>query len=208
MTSLQFEEAIRQLMPSPVEIPNDFRFVFRNVAQRYATRSACVSFAGSVINTGRYHIGSRYGGRELNPGELGGYRFGVLYLSFSIYGCLAELEYYATKSPSHSTLDESICHGLPRTFVGIKVVADKILDLSDGDVLDSLCITEADLLEEWEIVNYDFDIAKTQIIGKVAKEKGFIALIAPSARWDGGKTLNILDTSLPIEVINVGELND
>ena len=86
--------------------------------------------------------------------------------------------------------------------------ANKVLDLTNEDNLLAIGISEDDLLEEWELINYDFDIAKTQLIGKVAKEKGAEAILAPSARRENSKCLNILEESIQIEIFNKCELKD
>ena len=68
-----------------------------------------------------------------------------------IYGCLAELEYYSLKKPKFPSPEENLGIGLPRTFIGVKVDANKVLDLTDEDNLVAIGISEDDLLEEWGI---------------------------------------------------------
>jgi len=181
MSLIDFEKRLRDLMPSP-----NHRFiqkfqgtVFRNVKQRYATRGRIVSTDGSFgyIN-GRYHI----------MGE-----FAVLYLSGDLHSCIEEVIYYGSFAPS------GVGGNLPRTFIGVKVEIEKVLDLTDSRILGMMGISTDILIKEWAFTTG----VETQIIGKIALEKGFEALKVPSARWNGGYSLNLLDDNLQSKVVDL-----
>lgn len=167
--------------------------VYRNVRQRYSTIADIVSTNGSLYySPGRYHI----------MGD-----FAVLYLSCDLHSCVEETIYYGSSAPS------GLGGHLPRTFIGVYLSLDKVLDLTDTVIQAMIGISHAVLTEEWQ-TNPE---PKTQIIGKIALEKGFEAIKVPSARWTGSHSLNLLDDRLQtkiaelisagkVQLINPGEL--
>lgn len=161
---------------------------YRNVGQQFANRQDIVSTIGSLNWGGRYNVARN---------------FGVLYLSCDLDTCLKELEHAARYE------GVSIEEKLPRTVTGIKVQLLKVLDLTDTRVRKEIGIPKKILVEtDWAKENRDGREAPTQMIGRLARDAGFDALLVPSARWSG-KNLNLLDDgklSSRVLVINLEAL--
>jgi hypothetical protein len=191
----EFETTLFNLIPEAENVRKKIdRVVFKNVAQKYANCADCISTKGSYHNSGRYHIGKKFADFEIKDKDFSEYRHQILYLSCNLYACLAEFEYYALKeADALLNKDEKIANALPRTIISVKINVRKVLDLTNEKLLRKMKISKRILIEDWEAENYDFKPAKTQIIGKVAKEKGFEALLVPSARWKKEKSINLLD---------------
>lgn len=166
------ERRLQQRIPQTLKLAVEFKgVVFRNSPQRYATEQGVISTAGSRMVGGRYNV----------PHE-----FGVLYLSCDVHTCTEELEFAARNEGA------KVEEKLPRTFTGIKVELEKVLDLTDAGVRRKLGITKKVLVEtNWLKENSEGKEATTQVIGRVAKGAGFEALLVPSARWPG-MNLNLL----------------
>lgn len=135
---------------------------FRNVAQRFATRRDVLSTQGSVLSGGRYNFHGTY------P---------VLYLSCDIHTCVEE----TTKSFTQA--GTSVAQALPRTIVGVEVRLTRVLDLTDPAVLRLLGITRLRLIRTDWVTSQDVDgrEAFTQNIGRLARDAGLEAILAPSA---------------------------
>jgi RES domain-containing protein len=97
----------------------------------------------------------QYGGRYNTPGQ-----FGALYLSRTIKGCEKEVD----RRP-----------GRPDRYdVGkIKVTLEKVCDLTDPELLKKLKIAKDQLITD--------DYIETRLLGELAREEGFEAIIVPSA---------------------------
>jgi RES domain-containing protein len=168
------EESLHHRMPQVLKLATEFSGTgFRNVGQVYANQKDILSTKGSYRSGGRYNVATA---------------FAVLYLSCDLDTCLAELRYQAIKEGL--TIEEKF----PRTFIGIRVEARKVLDLTDQTIRRKLGITKKLLLEtNWEHENYVLgNEAATQIVGRVAKHFGFEAVLVPSARG-GGNNINLID---------------
>ena len=157
---------------------------FRNVAQRFATRRDVPSAQGSVLSGGRYNFRATY------P---------VLYLSCDIHTCVEE----ATKSFTQA--GASVAQALPRTIIGVEVHLARVLDLTDLSVLRLLGITRLRLIRTDWVTSQDIDgrEAVTQKIGRLARDAGLEAVLAPSAALPRtGKNLCVFtDQLLPISLL-------
>jgi RES domain-containing protein len=159
---------------------------FRNVWHQFANKKDIVSTKGSLKAGGRYNIATS---------------FGVLYLSCDVHTCIKELEYAA----EYDKVD--IEEKLPRTFAGVKVELTKVLDLTDAEVRRTLGVPRKILLKtDWAKENSKGYEAPTQLIGRMAKEEGFEALLVPSARWSG-KNLDLLDDGNLLKRVLVVNIN-
>lgn len=145
---------------------------FRNLPQRYANTQDVLATVGSYGGGGRFNLPKN---------------FGVLYLSCDFHTCVEELQ--------HSALKEGLPveSKLPRAVIGVELKLSKVLDLTDASVCRGLGINRKELVEtDWAKENAEFREARTQVIGRIAREIGFEAILAPSARWSG-RNLNLLD---------------
>lgn len=168
------ERSLHHRMPQVLKLATKFSGTgFRNVGQVYANQKDILSTKGSYRSGGRYNVATD---------------FAVLYLSCDLDTCLAELRYQARKEGLE--IEEK----LPRTFIGIRVDAKKVLDLTNQTIRRKLGITKKLLLEtDWEHENFVLGSdAATQIVGRVAKHFGFDAFLVPSARGTGNN-LNLVD---------------
>lgn len=107
--------------------------------------------------------GARRLGGRFNPSH----SFPVLYLCMTRPCVVAEL----TRQAERQGLDVDAL--LPRELFEISVELSKVLDLTDADTLDELGIVPPDLVRE--------DHRFTQEIGGAAHERGFHAILSPSA---------------------------
>ncbi len=161
---------------------------FRNVAQRFATRHSILSTDGSLLAGGRYNFRGTY------P---------VLYLACDIHTCVEE----TTKSFAQS--GSAVSQALPRTIVGVEVSLSDVLDLTDPAVRRRLDITRVSLTHtDWVTSQDVYGLeALTQKVGRLARDAGFEAILAPSAALPRtGKNLAILPDQLlsssRIQVVN------
>jgi RES domain-containing protein len=127
-----------------------------------ATRRDILSAAGS------FHVGGRYN-------FVGA--FEVLYPACDFYTSWA-----ATLNPARQAKMEP-AYFLPRTIVGIEVSLSIVLDLTSQRVRRRLGPTKAVLTEtDWHrIQREECREAITQTIGRLSRNVGFEALLAPSA---------------------------
>lgn len=136
--------------------------VFRMIRQEL--RDRILSPEGSVLHGGRY-----------NPKGV----FGALYCGDTEEVCRAEV----AKAAAHLPLAAFV--------VGtIQVQLQKVLDLTDDQVLMTLGLTRADLTKagDWRL---------TQHLGALAREAGFEALLVPSAAGPGTNLVIFSDRLLP-----------
>jgi len=144
---------------------------FRCVSLKFGNAEDIVSTKGSFDKGGRYNF----------PGT-----FGVLYLSCDIHTSFEEIKKYLLR---HGFEVDTL---LPCIIVSIKVNLNCVLDLTDATMRRRLGITKQSLIDpDWE-KRYDLDKeeALTQQIGRLAREAGFEAILAPSAVWRGNN-LNV-----------------
>jgi len=203
-SQIDFENFLISNIPDADKLGKEFTasFAFRSMAQKYANACDAISGVGSLYVSGRYNIGKRFAGNLLSDTQYQDYRFKVLYLSCDLVSCVAEVEYYAVKDATGVFNEkEKIANTLAQTLVGVNVNISKCLDLSDDEILRAIGLTneagQADdsvLKIEWFPFNFDGEFAPTQLIGKVAKDKGYEAIIAPSARINesGRNSINLL----------------
>jgi hypothetical protein len=123
--------------------------------------------------------------------------FESLYLSCDLYACTAEIIYYGSKKLH-------VGENLPRTFVSIKLSLTNVLDLTNTTTLSKIGITKDRLTEEWDNQREP----ETQILGIVAKAKGYEAILTPSARYFNGKNLALIKDNVltKLEVVNADKL--
>lgn len=135
---------------------------YRNVSQPWATQRDILSAAGSFTAGGWYNfVGT----------------FEVLYLACDFYTSWAE-----TLNPTRQMRIEP-AYFLPRTIVGVEVSLSAVLDLTSQRVRRRLGLTKAVLTEtDWlKIQKEERREAITQTIGRLSRNTGFEALLAPSA---------------------------
>lgn len=203
-SQIEFEQTLERNIPDASVLGKEFTasFAFRSMAQKYANSCDAISGVGSLYVSGRYNIGKRFGGNLLSDTIFQDYRFKVLYLSCDLVSCVAEIEYYAVKDATGIFNDkEKVANALAQTLVGVNLNISKCLDLRDDETLRAIGLTDevgqpdgTVLKMEWFPFNFDGQFAPTQLIGKVAKDKGYEAIIAPSARLDDNcrNSINLL----------------
>lgn len=159
---------------------------YRNVWLGFANQKEILSADGSLIKGGRYN-------------HFGAYR--VLYLACDAQTCHAEMV------GSNPQVDPNI---FPRVIIALEVRLSNILDLTDGDILNELSINQSILTEtDWKAAQQAGHEALTQIIGRLAKETCFEAIITPSAACPDGKNLCVFpDKTSPssLQVVNFDQL--
>lgn len=140
------------------------------------------------------------GSREASGRFHGKGQFVIVYTSTDLK--TAEWEYSNTARSSGFNITSL----LPYIIIGANVTLSKVLDLSDASVRKRLGVTLAEIRGvEWDT---SFDETVTQVIGRLAYETKFEAILAPSR--GGGLNLNILRQNLlpdsSIEIINEDKL--
>ena len=145
--------------------------VFRIMTPLYANKVDALSGEGSRRASGRFHVK------------------GAFLIAYT--GCIlpqAEWEYSNTSRNSGITREDS----LPLTTLSADVNFNKVLDLTDRAVRRQLKVTKQDLSKSaWGISPIE---TLTQVIGRLAHQHGFEAIITPSS--GPGNNLNILPQNL------------
>lgn len=139
--------------------------LFRLVPERY--REEALSTVGSLI----------YGGRYNPPRE-----FGVLYLGEDEEVCWAEIR---RRTGSPEFLRE------PRVLAEVQVELERVLDLTDEEVLRELGIEEDDLVKATGDEAEDYRL--TREIARAAREAGFEALKVRSVTSRGSNLVIFTD---------------
>lgn len=196
MTETQIRDAIKN-----ISLTNNFTgyegFCFRNVHPPFADKFGIRSAIGSLIVGGRFNFE--------------GY-FGALYLSETPLICLEETTKFTENSlrisPSHAK--KYSADSLPRMVVGFHVKCSKVLDLRDNTILGLIGVAEDEITgTDWQEEQGNGNEAITQIIGRLAKDAGFEAILAPSARCIGTNIIvfgeNLFDSS-SVQVIGLEKL--
>ncbi|MCI2429294.1 RES family NAD+ phosphorylase [Candidatus Acetothermia bacterium] len=156
MARLSEDTALQERIAAlrPVQIQGSF---FRIVSAKY--QDEILSPAGSF----------QYGGRYNPKGE-----FGVLYLSESVEICIAEV-LRAASDPNFFKQ--------PRICGTIHVMLEKVLDLTDEQILKELGIRKEVLLQDTGDRERDYRL--TRRISRIARAAGFEALKVPSVTSRG-----------------------
>ena len=167
--------------------------VYRSCSIRYANRNDILSGFGGQLRGGRFNA----------PRS-----FRVIYLSFDPATPYAETLKRAEslKAPALAGLPLKPSQELNKHFVQLTVraVLNKIIDLSDLDLLNSKEFQDAGLDIElltkdgWYFDNNEGKESATQAIGRIAYELGYHGLISRSSVSKGEKNLNVFVSNLPI----------
>jgi RES domain-containing protein len=144
----------------PRERP-DARLLTTIIWHQCAPKRGLLDAADPAITTGRYH-------RANGPG--------IWYASSSEDGAWAEL--FRHHEPGGVSPMEVI-----RRIGRARVSRLRVLDLTDARVLESLDISEHDLIGD--------DLTQCQQIADYARSSGFHAILAPSAALEGHRTVAI-----------------
>ncbi len=160
-------------------------YCFRCVKPQYSSRLDAFSGAGSRKASGRFHVKGR---------------FNLVYTSTTLEA--AQWEYLNTAR----SIGTDTAYLLPLTAIGADVVLSKVLNLSSAATRNILKITLKQLREtNWSSSSQE---TLTQLLGRLAFEAGFEAMLVPSA--GGGQNLNIFRQNLlsgsSLQIINEGEL--
>ncbi|MGO9600463.1 MAG: RES family NAD+ phosphorylase [Isosphaeraceae bacterium] len=164
--------------------------VYRSATPRYANRDDLL--------TG---VGSKSAGARWNPPR-----------SFPTV--------YASLDP-HTALDEFLAHfrhygfpiesAMPRITVSVRVHLGRVLDLVDGPTRSVLRVSARRMLDEpWREEQAAGREALTQALGRLGHERGWEAILVPSAARRGGVNLihfpDNLAAGSTLEIVNVGDL--
>ena len=160
----ELDAALRSLTLSPTSYLSK---VFRIVIPLYANKVDALSGQGSRGASGRFHVK------------------GAFLISYT--GCTlrqAEWEYAHTARNNAITREDS----LPLITLSADVALSKVLDLTDRVVRRQLKVTKKELSQG--IWNASSGETLTQVIGRLAHQQGFEAILTPSA--GPGNNLNLL----------------
>ena len=127
----------------------------RKIRGAFWYRAVIPSRARTILDIAK---SEEYGGRYNTPGQ-----FGALYLSRTIKGCEEEVK-GRPASPKKYVVGK------------IKVTLEKVCDLTDPGLLRKLKITKNQLTTK----NY----LETRVLGELARDEGFEAILVPSAAGD------------------------
>lgn len=168
MAPLISDETLRKRIAAvkPIRIRGTF---FRTVLAKY--RDAILSTAGSLQHGGRY-----------NPKR----EFGPLYLSESEQVCKAEVL---------RTVDAPASFEEPRVCGRIHAALEKVLDLTDEQVLEELGIRRDELLQNTGDRERDYRL--TRRIARLARALGFEALKTPSVTSQGDNLIIFMENLSP-----------
>ena len=158
---------------------------FRFVKPRYSNRLDAFSGEGSRKASGRFHVKGS---------------FVIVYTSTDLK--TAEWEYLHTAR----TAGINTAFLLPCVVISANVRLSKVLNLASARIRKSLKTT----LTELRTSDWDGSLSETftQMLGRLANEAGFEAILVPSS--GGGRNLNLLRQNFQadsvIEIINESEL--
>jgi RES domain-containing protein len=164
--------------------------LFRATAQDYANRRDLLTGEGARKAGGRYNARGA---------------FRALYSSLNIETALGEaLSYSRQQGIPDSAL-------LPLTFVCMRVVGLRTLDLTSGKVRHALGISKERLLRPWRAEQHAGWEALTQAIGRLAREAGVQAILYDSAQTVGGRNMVLFPDPIQphqLQLVNREQLPD
>lgn len=144
--------------------PNAVSFqwhVFRMINPAFSTEADILSGEGGLRADGRWNVKAR---------------FRCSYASLKIETAMRE----ALISTRRKGLPDE--RALPRILVSLSLDAQKVLDLTNGKTRQRCQIGRDRMIEEeWWIENQNGKEARTQAVGRAAKNAGFEAILSPSA---------------------------
>jgi RES domain-containing protein len=164
---------------------------FRSASPRYANRDDFLTGAGAKI------AGARW-----NPPN----SFATLYTSLAPDTAVVE------GLAHHRYFQLPIEEALPRILASVRIVLQRVLDLTNSVTRKHLGLTRDALLnEDWRGANSRGDEALTQAIGRLAWEAEWEGLLVPSAADHDGVNLVIFPSNLTppdsyVLAINRGQL--
>lgn len=184
-------ESLKALFASVSAKATDWNgIVYRAVGTEYANKRDLLSGGGT----------KRYGGRWTPPGG-----FATVHASLDVKTALAE------SLGTQQQYGIAVAARLPLMLVAIDVNLQRLIDLTDENVLAELELTRQRLLRcRWrESMEKDRE-ALTQAIGRIAFETGLEGFFAPSAQARKGKNLVVFPENLQkassLTIQNVGKL--
>ena len=86
----------------------------------------------------------------------------------------------------------------PTVHLTINVELQSVVDLTDVDIREALCIEPGDLLSEWRTMLAARKTPPTHLIGEAANDAELEALLVPSARFLGTRNIAIIIDRLRI----------
>ena len=160
-------------------------YCFRCVKPYYSSALDAFSGAGSQKVSGRFHVKGK---------------FVIIYTGTDLK--TAQWEYLNTAA----SVGFDTAHLLPYTAISAEVHLSRVLDLTNPSVRRALSVTLTDLRAS--VWSGSLQETLTQLVGRLAYQTGFEAILAPSA--GGGKNLNILRQNLQaasfVKIVNENQL--
>ncbi len=160
-------------------------YCFRCVKPYYSSGPDAFSGAGSQKVSGRFHVKGK---------------FVIIYTGTALQ--TAEWEYLNTAA----SIGFDTAYLLPYTAIGAETKLNRVLNLTNPGTRRALNVTVTDL--RTSVWNGSSQETLTQLIGRLAYQVGFKAILVPSA--GGGKNLNILRQNLQatsyIKIVNEDQL--
>lgn len=150
--------------------------LYRSAAPSFATRDELLTGVGAKVAGGRWN----------SPGS-----FRTIYTSLEPQTALEEafgqVRYYGLPPAA----------AFPRVLVSLKVHLQQVLDLTNGDLRNSLRVSRERLLTEpWREMQDRGEEALTQAIGRIAWQALWEGLLVPSAAHSAGRDLVIFPANL------------
>lgn len=151
---------------------------YRNVPLSYSTKRDFLSTERTRERGGRYNFKKQ---------------FDALYLSCDPVTCLEE----STHASTSSGFD--LAGRFPRVVGSVEINLSRVLDLTNPSVRKGIGISKSILTKtDWETIQEKYKRqAITQKIGRLARDAGFEALIAPSAVCKGSNIVIFPDNVKP-----------
>jgi RES domain-containing protein len=185
--SVRLARGIRQCLPLATRLTG---VIYRVASVRRANPADLIAGVGSQLT----------GGRWTPPGAFR-----------AVYGSLEEVTALDEARQQNLRLGVPPWMALPLVLTAIEVDLEPALDLTDGRVRRALRVSRARMLgEPWWVLQERGQEALTQALGRLARDCGFAALLAPSAAQPRGTNVVIYPDRLvaggKLAVVNADRL--
>jgi RES domain-containing protein len=185
--SARLARGVRRCLPLATRLN---RVIYRVASVRRANPADLIAGVGSQLT----------GGRWTPPGDFR-----------AVYGSLEEVTALDEARQQNLRLGVPPWMALPLVLTAIEVDLEPALDLTDGRVRRALRVSRARMLgEPWWVLQERGQEALTQALGRLARDDGFAALLAPSAARPRGTNVVIYPDRLiaasKLDVVNADRL--
>jgi RES domain-containing protein len=166
--SVRLARGVRRCLPLATRLTG---VIYRMASVRRANPADLIAGVGSQMTGGRWT-------------PLGAFR--------AVYASLEEVTALDEARQQNLRLGVPPWMALPLVLTAIEVDLEPVLDLTDGQVRRALRVSRTRMLEEpWWVLQERGQEALTQALGRLAREHGFAALLAPSKAQPRGTNVVI-----------------